>query len=99
MTTATETRVITPADEFGPVLSGRFEAEELRARIEATLAGGVDVVVSFEGVVAMSPSFADELFAKMPEAAIDEGRVRFIDLDDDLLAIARFVREGRKPTA
>jgi len=51
--------------------------------------------VSFEGVVAISPSFADELFAKVPEEAVEDGRVRLVDLDDDLRAIARFVREGR----
>ena len=75
--------MIRPAEELGSVLSGRFEAEELRARIEAELAAGVEVVVSFEGVVAISPSFADELFAKVPEDAIEEGRVHFVDLDED----------------
>jgi len=57
--TGTRTIVIGPAEELGPVLSGRFEAEELRERIEAELAAGVEVVVSFDGVVAISPSFAD----------------------------------------
>lgn len=93
--TGTVTIVIRPAEELGPVLSSRFEAEELRERIEAELATGAEVVVSFEGVVAISPSFADELFAKVPEDAVEDGRVRFVDLDDDFLAIARFVREGR----
>ncbi|MDQ3380341.1 MAG: STAS-like domain-containing protein [Actinomycetota bacterium] len=93
--TTTGITMIRPAEELGPVLSGRFEAEELRERIEAELAAGAEVVVSFEGVVAISPSFADELFAKVPEDAVEDGRVRFVDLDEDLRAIARFVREGR----
>ncbi len=93
--TTTAITMIRPAEELGPVLSGRFEAEELRERIEAELAAGAEVVVSFEGVVAISPSFADELFAKVPEDAVEDGRVRFVDLDEDLRAIARFVREGR----
>lgn len=91
----TGTVTIRPAEELGPVLSSRFGAEELRERIEAELATGAEVVVSFEGVIAISPSFADELFAKVPEDAVEDGRVRFVDLDDDLLAIARFVRTGR----
>ncbi|HWQ24451.1 MAG TPA: STAS-like domain-containing protein [Gaiellaceae bacterium] len=95
MLTTTRTTVIRLAEELGSVLSGRFEAEELRARIEAELAAGAEVVVSFQGVVAMSPSFADELFAKVSEEAFERGRVRFVDLAEDLLAIARFVREGR----
>jgi hypothetical protein len=82
-------------EEIEPVLSSRFAAEELRARIERELTGGADVVVSFEGVIAISPSFADELFAKMPPEAERSGRLRFVDLSEDLLAIARFVKEGR----
>ena len=96
MTTATtQVLMIRPAEELGSVLSGRFEAEELRERIERAAKGGHEVVVSFVDVEAMSPSFADELFAKLPEELEDTGRVRFVDLDDDLLAIVRFVKESR----
>jgi hypothetical protein len=45
----------------------------------------------------MSPSFADEFFAKLPRDAIAEHRVRFENLDDDLGALARFVFNGRTP--
>lgn len=99
MTTTRGATVIKPADEFGAVLSSRFAAEELRARIERELAEGTDVVVSLEGVIAVSPSFADELFAKVPQDAVETGRVRFVNLSEDLRAIARFVREGRGRTA
>lgn len=93
--TTKENTVIRPADTLGMVLSSRFAAVELRNDIEQELRSGADVVVDFEGVIGISPSFADELFAKLPEGARREGRLRFVNLDEDLLAIARFVREGR----
>jgi len=95
MMTATGVTMIRPADELGAVLSSRFAAETLRSRIESELDAGHEVTVSFEGVIAISPSFADELFAKMPPEAERSGRLRFVDLSEDLLAIARFVKEGR----
>ena len=45
-----------------------------------------------EGVVAISPSFADELFAKVPEDAVEDGRVRFVDLDDGVRRTGRDLR-------
>jgi STAS-like domain of unknown function (DUF4325) len=86
--------MIRPADDLGAVLSGRFEAEELRGRIESA-AREHEVIVSFKGVEAMSPSFADELFAKFPRDLLESGQVRFRDLDQDLKVLARFVKEGR----
>jgi STAS-like domain of unknown function (DUF4325) len=85
------------ADELGPVLTTRSLAEELRERVE-TLADGGDVVLDFEGVEAIAPSFADELFAKLPPALTDSGRVRYENLSDDLLALARFVVANRTNT-
>lgn len=100
MTTLTnEMIMIRAAEELGQVLSGRFQAEELRQRIETAVAAGGSVVIDFEGVEAMSPSFADELFAKMPPELLDSGRVRFERLDEDLTTLARFVVEGRHPSA
>jgi hypothetical protein len=96
-TIAKETTVIRAAEELGPVLSGRFEAEELRERIEAAAASGVRVVVDFGDVEAMSPSFADELFAKMRPELIESGKVRFERLDDDLTALLHYVVRGRRP--
>lgn len=85
---------IRPADELGAVLSSRFLGAELRARIEALLREG-DVVVDFAGVEAVSPSFADELFAKLPTEAASGGRLKFKNLGDDTAALARFVAESR----
>jgi len=91
--------VIRPADEFGAVLTGRYLASELRERVEELLQHGSTVTIDFSGVEAMSPSFADELFAKAPRDAIDSGRLRFENLADDLRALARFVAEGREPAS
>jgi hypothetical protein len=85
--------MIRPADELGPVLAGRGLAAALRARVEASLKSEGSVVIDFAGVESMSPSFADELFAKLP--APHEERVKFEHLSDDLQSLVQFVIEGR----
>lgn len=89
------TNVIRPADQLGPVLTGRSVAEHLRRQIEAALEVEDAVIVDLDGVEAISPSFADELFAKLPGDALQSGRVRFEHLDDDTAALVRFVVAGR----
>src|SRR3954451_15450757 len=69
--------VIKPADDFGSVLAGRALAQAIRGQIETEVEGGDEVVVDLAGVEAISPSFADELFAKMPPEWLDSGRIRF----------------------
>ena len=70
------------------------------ADIEAAeVAAGGDIVVDFEGVEAMSPSFADELFAKLSSDTIDSGRVRFERLDENLLILAQYVIAGRESSS
>ncbi|MGE5282664.1 MAG: STAS-like domain-containing protein [Chloroflexota bacterium] len=88
--------MIRPAQELGPVLAGRNVAASLRGRVEAALARGEAVVIDFEGVHGMSPSFADELFAKL-SVRPDEGgdRIRFEHLRDDLQALMDYVLRGR----
>lgn len=93
MTTQPRT-VIRPADELGPVLTGRELAADLRGRVEDFLDQGGSVVIDFAGVESMSPSFADELFAKLAVPADDE-RLQFEHLRDDLQSLVRFVIEGR----
>jgi hypothetical protein len=83
--------MIRPAELFGPVLAGRGVASHLRDRIEDALAQEQLVVVDLEGVEAMSPSFADELFAKLPPGAVEQGRVRFEHLTPALEPLARYV--------
>lgn len=90
------TKMIRPAEDLGPVLAGRNVAASLRDRVEAALARGEAVVIDFEGVYAMSPSFADELFAKL-SVRPDQGgdQIRFEHLRDDLQALMDYVLRGR----
>jgi anti-anti-sigma regulatory factor len=84
------------ADEFGGVLLGRGNAEKIRNRIE-TAARGTDepVVVDFEGIITVSPSFADELFAKLDPTLRQSGRVELHGMSPALESIARYVVAGR----
>jgi hypothetical protein len=83
-------------DELGPVLGSRFVAAELRDRVERELALDHDVVIEFAGVEAVSPSFADELFAKLSPDNVAGGRLVFLHVAPSLQAIAEFVRFGRQ---
>lgn len=86
---------IRPAEEFGSVLVSRFLGAELRLRVEHLL-DECDVVIDFAGVEAISPSFADELFAKVPAEGVQHrGRLQFKNLGAETRALARFVAEGR----
>ena len=91
-----ENTMIRPAEELGRVLTGRAAAATLRARVEDELARDSSVEVDFEGVMLISPSFADELFAKLPLEAVNSGRVKFLNLDEEHLALVRFVAAGRQ---
>jgi hypothetical protein len=87
---------IRPADELGSVLAGRGQAEVLRARVEQEARRNPPAIVDFEGVLTASPSFADELFAKMAPSLLDEGRVVFENMPPSISAIARYVLTGRR---
>lgn len=82
-------------ERLGPVLVGRFPGVELREEIEDAVKAGELVVVDFAGVSAISPSFADEVFAKLDRTLVDAGTIRFENLDDDLLEVASFARQIR----
>lgn len=79
-----------PADEYGPVLAGRGSAGRFRAQVEK-LAERAPVVIDFDGITTVSPSFADELFAKLSPDLIEDGNVRFENMGDGIDAIARYV--------
>jgi STAS-like domain of unknown function (DUF4325) len=81
------------ADRYGEILGGRVLGDELRAEILMHVQAGEEVVVDFEGVVAMSPSFADEVFGKLPAAVAEH--VEFANVSADLQAVADMVRAGR----
>jgi hypothetical protein len=92
--TTLQTTMIRPADDLGPVLTSRSLAEALRQRVEAA-AVREEVVIDFAGVEAVSPSFADEIFAKLPRELVESGRVRFENMDEDLQSLAEFVVASR----
>jgi anti-anti-sigma regulatory factor len=79
----------------GAVLAGRSHAQTLREEIEDA-ARADDVVVDFSRVLTMSPSFADELFAKLDSDLVETGRVDFQHLSPAVRAIADFVISGRR---
>jgi len=83
------------ADEFGPVLAGRVTAVGIREEIESLARQGEDVVIDLDGVEAISPSFADELFGKLP-AAVKES-ITFQGGSPFLEHIARMARTSRDP--
>jgi len=83
------------ADDVGSVLAGRSAAARLRAEIEAE-ADSSTIVVDFADVVVVSPSFADELFAKLDPALVASDRVRFENVAPGISAIARYVVAARR---
>jgi STAS-like domain of unknown function (DUF4325) len=81
----------------GAVPAGRSQAQALREEIERAAIDG-DVVVDFARVLTLSPSFADELFAKLPPELVGSGRVEFQNLSPATRAIADFVISGSRGT-
>jgi hypothetical protein len=77
------------AEHLGPVPTGRSSAARVREKLERALARGEGAIVDLEGVATMSPSFADELFAKTPDA------VRFENVPPAVQPLITFVRSGR----
>jgi anti-anti-sigma regulatory factor len=85
-----------PVDEQDSVLTGRGCAARLRERIQQAAGQGDDVVVDLEGVETISPSFADELFAKLDPELLESGRVRFENMPDGVEPLVRFVVGNRQ---
>lgn len=83
------------ADDHGSVLAGRDLAKHIRREVVDQVEHGEEAVIDLDGVVAISPSFADELFGKLP-AAVGE-KVRFENVSEHLAAVARMARAGRGP--
>lgn len=89
---------LSPADEIGPVLAGRSAAQKMRLRIEAATVREA-VSVDFSGVAFASPSFVDELVAKLPPHLLREGRVRWENVPAELQPLFRFVVRQRSENA
>ncbi len=75
----------------GPVLSGRMQAKSLISELTADITSGKHVTLDFEGILALSPSFADELFVRFARDVSTE-QVSFTNLSDELQRIAAAVR-------
>lgn len=83
------------ADTYGNVLTGRAAAGELVERVLEQLSRGDSVELDFEGVQAVSPSFADELFGKLG-TRVRLDRLHFTHLSPHLEYVARMVQEQRR---
>ena len=97
MTTLTpQPMTISLAREFGSVLVGRATAARIRQRIEEAARETSPVVLDFSAVLTISPSFADELFAKLPAELRTSERIRLDGMTPALESIQRFVVAGRE---
>jgi len=85
---------LNPAEDHGTVLASRALAARLREQVEEQ-ANLHPVQISLSGVETVSPSFADELFAKLDPQLLESGRVSFIDVHPDVDAITKTVM-GRR---
>lgn len=91
--TTSESLIMRLADRHGSVLGGREVAEHIREDVERRVGAGEEVVIDLDGVLAVSPSFADELFGKLPAAVAQH--VQFTNVSDHLQAVADMARAGR----
>jgi hypothetical protein len=65
--------------DFGATLAGQGQAAEIRETIERVAEVEDEVVVDLEGVDAMSPSFAQELFGDSPPSPGERVRLEYVD--------------------
>jgi anti-anti-sigma regulatory factor len=84
------------ADRFGPALIGRSAAADLRHEVERRVAAGERFVLDFDGVPVLSPSFADELLAKLSRATAENGLVEIVRLERSSAAFANIAAAARR---
>jgi hypothetical protein len=82
------------AKEHGEVLGGRVLGEEIRAAVVRMVRAGEVVTLDLKGVLAVSPSFADEVFGKLP-AEVGDQQVTFVNLSPQIQEVADMARAGR----
>jgi hypothetical protein len=82
------------AERYGEVLGGRVLGEKIRVEVAKQVDAGETVVLDLEGVLAISPSFADEIFGKLP-AEVDDDRIEFVNVSEQIQAVANMARAGR----
>jgi STAS-like domain of unknown function (DUF4325) len=88
-----EIMIMRPADKLGPILASRGLAAQLREELESEVSNQGGAALDFEGVETMSPSFADELLAKLSPTTREH--IEILNLSDDLQALAAFVTASR----
>lgn len=93
MTTCVHSDKMRLAEEHGEVLGGRVLGEEVRQKVVRLVKSGQSVVLDMAGVEAISPSFADEIFGKLPLEVGD--KVEFVNVSNQLQAVADMARAGR----
>lgn len=76
------------------VLTGRLEAQKVRASLREELLHSQLVTLDFAGIEGMSPSFADEIFVRLV-ADVGADRVRFENLSGHLQQVAATVQRRR----
>lgn len=81
------------AEEHGEVLGGRVLGEQIRVEVVRQIKAGGTVVLDLAGVQAISPSFADEIFGKLPAEV--GGQVEFSNVSEELQVVANMARAGR----
>jgi STAS-like domain of unknown function (DUF4325) len=87
---------------WGTAFIGRPLGEEVRRELSLLLREHSTVVISLQGAEVLSPSFADEAFAKpiVQAQAVDESvRVRFVDVPKGMGAMLSRVVENRRELA
>ena len=93
MTTFARSKKMKLADAHGHVLGGRVLGEQIRQDVVRSVQAGEVVVLDLEGVQVVSPSFADEIFGKLPLEAGE--RVEFTNVSRQIQAVADMARAGR----
>jgi uncharacterized protein DUF4325 len=94
MTTSAPCEAMQLAKEHGEVLGGRVLGEEIRAKVVRLVKAGEVVTLDLNGVFAVSPSFADEVFGKLPAEVGDE-HIVFVNLSPEIQEVADMARAGR----
>lgn len=79
------------SERSGPVLTGRMTAQALRESLRAELAVTGHITLDFEGVRAVSPSFADEIFVRLV-SDVGENDVTSTNLSGHLERVVTTVR-------
>lgn len=78
--------------EHGKFLGSRALGERVRTQVLGLLRSAPDrVVLDFVGVQGMTQAFADELFRKLIEDGQDVAKLAVSNLNDDMLAVLRYV--------